>query len=281
VGLQIHCSLVGITNPDQQGLQIVIRKIMTNDNSRRDFLKNSAALALGTIAATTIGSEVFSAPLTIEEKMASTEDGKFTLPILPYSDDALDPHIDKLTREIHHDKHHQGSVTNLNKALETIDVKLLGGSITFETIFDNISKLPAGIRNNAGGHYNHSLFWILMKPNGGGQPKGKLAAAINSSFGSFDEFKKQFADASMKRFGSGWAWLVAITGKLTITSTPNQDNPVMNLDTVEVKGKPVLALDVWEHAYYLKNQNRRAEYVASWWNVVNWEAVESLYAAAK
>lgn len=254
---------------------------MESDNTRRNFLKKSAALALGTLAATSIGNSAFASSEYIEKETAVPEEGKFTLPVLPYSYDALEPHIDKLTMEIHHSKHHQAYVTNLNKALETVDASLLGGVITFENIFDKVAKLPVAIRNNAGGHYNHSLFWILMKPNSGGQPKGKLAAAINTTFGSFDEFKKQFTDASMKRFGSGWAWLVVKNGKLAITSTANQDNPVMNLDSVEIKGTPIIALDVWEHAYYLKNQNRRAEYIASWWNVLNWDAAESLFAAVK
>lgn len=254
---------------------------MKNNNSRRTFLKKSATLALGTIAATTIANNAFAASGYVEKEIALPENGKFTLPVLPYSYDALEPHIDKLTMEIHHGKHHQGYVTNLNKALGTIDAGLLGSSPTFENIFDKMAKLPVAVRNNAGGHYNHSLFWILMKPNSGGQPKGKLAVAINASFGSFDEFKKQFTDAAMKRFGSGWAWLVVNNGKLVITSTANQDNPVMKLDSVEVKGTPIIALDVWEHAYYLKNQNRRAEYISSWWNVLNWDAAESLFVAVK
>lgn len=254
---------------------------MENNNSRRDFLKKSAALALGTIAATTIVNNAFSTSVPAEKEIFIPDGGKFTLPQLPYGYDALEPHIDKLTMEIHYTKHHQAYVTNLNKALETVDGNILGSPQSFENIFDKVSKLPVAIRNNAGGHYNHSLFWTMMKPNGGGQPKEKLAAAVNASFGSFDEFKKQFTDASMKRFGSGWAWLVVKNGKLSIGSTANQDNPLMNLDSVEIKGTPVIALDLWEHAYYLKNQNRRAEYIASWWNVVNWETAESLFTAAK
>ena len=254
---------------------------MKNDNSRKNFLKKSAALALGTIAANSIGNKAFADSVFIEKTRPQPEDGKFTLPVLPYSYDALEPHIDKLTMEIHHSKHHQAYVTNLNKALETVDVNVLGSNQSFDNIFDKVAKLPVAIRNNAGGHYNHSLFWILMKPNSGGQPKGKLAAAINTSYGSFDEFKKQFTEVSMKHFGSGWAWLTVNNGKLAISSTPNQDNPVMNLDSVAVKGTPIIALDVWEHAYYLKNQNRRADYIASWWNVSNWEAAESLFAAVK
>ena len=253
---------------------------MENNNSRRNFLKKSAALTLGAIAATTIANTAFSSNSLTEEKKLTAEGEKFTLPALPYSYDALEPHIDKLTMEIHHDKHHQAYVTNLNKALETIDPTILGSSITFSTIFEKINKLPVAVRNNAGGHYNHSLFWTLMKPNVGTEPRGVLATAITSSFGSFEEFKKQFTDASMKIFGSGWSWLVVSNGKLAITSTPNQDNPLMQLDSIGIKGTPILALDVWEHAYYLKNQNRRAEYISSWWNVVNWETSEDIFIAA-
>lgn len=257
---------------------------MENNNSRRDFIKKSAAMALGTIAATSFISKAMAGNQTENEFVedAIIEDGKFTLPALPYAYEALEPHIDKMTMEIHHDKHHKAYVDNLNKGLEeAIEKKLFEGPHTFENIFDKIEVMPPIIRNNAGGHYNHSMFWTLMKPNGGGEPKGKLADAIKISFISFDEFKKQFADAAMKRFGSGWAWLVVSDGKLKITSTANQDNPLMKLHTVEVKGTPVLALDVWEHAYYLKNQNRRADYIASFWNVVNWDECERLFIAAK
>ena len=255
---------------------------MENENSRRDFIKKSAALVIGTITASSILNGAFASGNFSEKDFASLDGGKFTLPALPYGFDALEPHIDKMTMEIHHNKHHQAYVDNLNKALETADATILGASPTFETIFEKVAKLPPAIRNNGGGHYNHSLFWTLMKPNGGGEPTGKLADAIKTTFTSFDEFKKQFADAAMKRFGSGWAWLVKTSdGKLVITSTPNQDNPLMNLDSVEVKGTPILALDVWEHAYYLKNQNRRAEYITSFWNVVNWETAGGLYSAAK
>ncbi len=259
---------------------------MENNNSRRDFLKKSAAITLGTIASTAIGNNALAASEFVE-KEALINSVKFTLPALPYEYNALEPHIDKMTMEIHHSKHHQTYVTNLNKALETIaeptvlSPSVLDASPSLENIFDNMSKLPPAIRNNAGGHYNHSLFWTMMKPNGGGDVKGKLGEAITKTFGSIDEFKKQFADVAMKRFGSGWAWLVYKEGKLAIGSTANQDNPLMNLESVEIKGKPILALDVWEHAYYLKNQNRRVEYISSWWNVVNWEKAEELYIAAK
>jgi Fe-Mn family superoxide dismutase len=255
---------------------------MTSTNSRRDFIKKSATLALGTLAATAVANNLVTASAPFIEETPVTEGGKFTLPALPYGYDALEPHIDKLTMEIHHTKHHQAYITNLNKALETADTAITGASPTLETLFAKMDKLPAAIRNNAGGHYNHSLFWTLMGPSTAeNTPTGKLGEAIKATFVSVEEFKKQFADAATKRFGSGWAWLVVKNGKLSITSTANQDNPLMNLDGVEVKGTPVLALDVWEHAYYLKNQNRRADYINSWWNVVNWKTAESLYSSAK
>lgn len=193
----------------------------------------------------------------------------FTLPPLPYAPDALEPHVDKATMEIHHGKHHNAYVTNLNKALESAP-DLQNKSIE-ELLANNLSSVPENIRtavrNNGGGHYNHTMFWQIMGPNGG-SPSGDIADAINSSFGSFDTFKEKFAAAATTRFGSGWAWLVkGADGKLDITSTPNQDNPVM-------EGKyPVLGLDVWEHAYYLKYQNRRPDYIGAWWNVVNWQEV--------
>jgi Fe-Mn family superoxide dismutase len=195
----------------------------------------------------------------------------FKLPDLPYAHDALEPYIDKMTMEIHHSKHHSGYVTNLNKALEGSE----WASKSLEDIFANVSKLPAAIRNNGGGHYNHSLFWQWMKPRGGGTPTGELATTINRDFGSFEKFKEQFTNAGITRFGSGWAWLVKQHDKLVIASTPNQDNPLM--DIADVKGVPVLGLDVWEHAYYLKYQNRRADYIAAWWNVVNWGQAVRLY----
>lgn len=175
--------------------------------------------------------------------------------------------------EIHHGKHHNAYVTNLNKALEATE----WASKSLEEMFARMSSLPVAIRNNGGGHYNHSLFWKWMKPKGGGMPAGGLAAAIDRDFGSFEKFKDQFTNAAMTRFGSGWAWLVKQHDTLVITSTPNQDNPLM--DITDVRGVPVLGLDVWEHAYYLKYQNRRADYVAAWWNVVNWDEAARLFAA--
>lgn len=195
----------------------------------------------------------------------------YELPVLPYAHDALEPFIDKMTMEIHHGKHHNAYVTNLNNALAGNE--LLGSSL--EQLMAGISKLSPAVRNNGGGHYNHSLFWKVMKP-GGSAPEGKLLDAINSAFTSVDEFKKLFANAAMTRFGSGWAWLSVADGKLVISSTPNQDNPLM--DVAEVKGTPILGLDVWEHAYYLKYQNKRNEYIENWWNVVNWGEVAARFA---
>jgi len=201
----------------------------------------------------------------------------FTLPALPYAPDALEPSVDKLTMEIHHGKHHNAYVTNLNKALESAPA--LANKSLEELLANNCAVVPESIRtavrNNAGGHINHSMFWQIMGPHAGGNPNGTLAAAINSTFGSFDTFKEKLSAAAMGRFGSGWAWLVAQGGKLDIYSTANQDSPVM-------EGKfPVLGLDVWEHAYYLKYQNRRADYVGAWWNVVNWAEIEKRFHSVK
>jgi superoxide dismutase, Fe-Mn family len=198
----------------------------------------------------------------------------FTLPALPYAFNALEPHIDARTMEIHHGKHHQAYVTNLNNAIAGTDAEKL----SIEEICKNISKYPAPVRNNGGGHYNHSLFWTVLGPNGGTSPAGALGDAINSTFGSFDEFKTKFAAAGTGRFGSGWAWLIIDgSGKLAISSTPNQDNPLM--DVAEVKGTPILGLDVWEHAYYLHYQNRRPDYITAFWNVVNWGEVAKRFAS--
>lgn len=199
----------------------------------------------------------------------------FELPKLLYAYNALEPHIDARTMEIHHTKHHQAYVTNLNNAIAGTDAE----KMSIEDICKNISKYPMPVRNNGGGHYNHSLFWTLMKQGGGGTPTGALAEAINSAFGNFEELKTKFNAAGTTRFGSGWAWLtVGADKKLVVSSTPNQDNPLM--DIAEVKGSPIMALDVWEHAYYLNYQNRRPDYIAAWWNLVNWDEVSRLYAAA-
>jgi Fe-Mn family superoxide dismutase len=192
----------------------------------------------------------------------------FELPQLPYAYNALEPHIDARTMEIHHTKHHQAYVTNLNNAIAGTDAEKL----SIEDICRNISKYPAAVRNNGGGHFNHDLFWKVLGPNKGGAPSGQLADAINSAFGTFDAFKEKFAAAGATRFGSGWAWLiVGADKKLAICSTPNQDNPLM--DIAEVKGTPILGLDVWEHAYYLNYQNRRPDYISAFWNLVNWDEV--------
>ncbi|MCL4262526.1 MAG: superoxide dismutase [Anaerolineae bacterium] len=201
----------------------------------------------------------------------------FQLPPLPYDFAALEPHIDARTMEIHHDKHHAAYTTNLNKALEG-HADLAAKSI--EDLLGNLNAVPEGIRtavrNNGGGFANHNLFWTIMSPNGGGAPSGALGNAINATFGSFDAFKEKFNNAAATRFGSGWAWLyVDGSSKLVVGSTPNQDTPLME------GGKPVLGLDVWEHAYYLHYQNRRPDYVSAWWNLVNWEAAAANYAAAK
>ena len=201
----------------------------------------------------------------------------FTLPALPYGFDALEPHIDAKTMEIHHGKHHAAYVTNLNKALESAPA--LADKSIEELLANNCAIVPENIRtavrNNGGGHINHSMFWKIMGPGVGGNPVGNVAAAINGTFGSFDAFKEKFSQAGATRFGSGWAWLLKSGDKLEITSSANQDSPVM-------EGKyPVMGLDVWEHAYYLKYQNRRPDYMAAWWNVVNWKEIENRFNAGK
>ncbi|MEH7441084.1 superoxide dismutase [Bacillus sp. JJ1122] len=200
----------------------------------------------------------------------------FELPQLPYAYDALEPHIDKETMNIHHTKHHNTYVTNLNNALEGNEELL---SKTVEEVISNLDAVPeaarTAVRNNGGGHANHSLFWQVISPNGGGEPTGELAEAINTKFGGFEGFKEEFSKAATTRFGSGWAWLAVNNGELEVTSTPNQDSPLMEGKT------PILGLDVWEHAYYLNYQNRRPEYIGAFWNVVNWEEVNNRYNAAK
>ncbi|CAM3808405.1 superoxide dismutase [Mesobacillus zeae] len=200
----------------------------------------------------------------------------FELPQLPYAYDALEPNIDKETMNIHHTKHHNTYVTNLNNALEG-NTELSSKSV--EEVISNLDSVPeavrTAVRNNGGGHANHSLFWQILSPNGGGEPTGEIAEAINQKFGGFEGFKEEFAKAATTRFGSGWAWLAVNNGELEVTSTPNQDSPLMDGKT------PVLGLDVWEHAYYLKYQNRRPEYINSFWNVINWDEVNKRYASAK
>lgn len=199
----------------------------------------------------------------------------FTLPELPYAHDALEPHIDTLTMQIHHGKHHQAYVTNLNNAIAGTAHE----NKTLEELVATAGTISAAVRNNGGGHWNHTFFWESLSPNGGGAPSGELGDAIAASFGSFDEFKTKFNAAGVGRFGSGWAWLILKDGKLEISSTPNQDNPLM--DVAEIKGTPILGVDVWEHAYYLKYQNRRPDYLGAIWNVISWDKVAERFAAAK
>jgi Fe-Mn family superoxide dismutase len=201
----------------------------------------------------------------------------YELPPLPYAFDALEPHIDAKTMEIHHDRHHNTYVTNLNAAVEGTDL----ASLSIDELVKNLDRVPeekrTAVRNNGGGHWNHAFFWTIMGPNGGGQPSGDLARAINDAFGSVDAMKEQFGKAAAGRFGSGWAWLVVDgSGKLAITSTPNQDNPLM-----DGSGTPVIGVDVWEHAYYLKYQNKRPDYVSAWWNTVDWNAANENFTKAK
>jgi Fe-Mn family superoxide dismutase len=238
---------------------------------RRKFIYSlgltSIALSLNKIIGNT---------LTNKNNTRSNKMAKFEVPQLPYSFDALEPHIDARTMEIHHDKHHGGYVNNLNAAVEGTEME--GKSL--EELMKNISQYPVAVRNNGGGHFNHSLFWTVMGPNKGGEPTGALAEDINKTFGSFDKFKEEFSKAAATRFGSGWAWLVVKEdGSLAVTSTPNQDNPVM--DIADVKGTPVLGIDVWEHAYYLKYQNKRPDYISAFWSVINWDEVAKRYAATK
>lgn len=199
----------------------------------------------------------------------------FVLDPLPYANDALEPHFDALTMEIHHDRHHQAYVTNLNAAIAGTDLE----GKTIEELLAGISAAPAPVRNNGGGHYNHTFFWNILAPNAGGSPVGTLATAIDATFGSLDNLKAEFKKAGIGRFGSGWAWLIVkADGSLAITSTPNQDNPLM--DVAEVKGTPILGLDVWEHAYYLKFQNKRPDYIDTFWNLVDWNSAEARYKAS-
>ncbi len=198
----------------------------------------------------------------------------FTLPNLPYAYNALEPHFDAMTMEIHHTKHHAAYINNVNNAIAGTPADAL----SVEEILKDIKNYPPVVRNNGGGHFNHSLFWTILSPNGGGKPNGKLAQEIEATFGSFEQFQEKFNAAAATRFGSGWAWLCVNGGKLEVCSTPNQDNPLM--PDAGCSGTPILGLDVWEHAYYLKFQNRRPDYIAAFWNIVNWEEVEKRFAAA-
>lgn len=248
-------------------------------NNRRDFLKKGALLGLSGLAGALVGNNQNN-PLETVSSFWSDPTTPFTLPPLPYATNALEPFIDKLTMEIHHGKHHKAYVDKLNGAdLSTLDL-----SKSDEEKCRSVNdKTPTIIRNNLGGHYNHSLFWTLLKPNASAAaniPSGPLAESIINYYKSFDEFKKEFSDKAAKVFGSGWCWLIVDdNGRLKITTTPNQDNPLMKVAAEQ--GMPLLALDVWEHAYYLKYQNKRADYIANWWNVVNWEKASQLFAASK
>jgi superoxide dismutase, Fe-Mn family len=234
---------------------------------KRTFLKKSALLTIGGTLATSVSIGLKAAGSVVSSRV--NED--FKLPELPYAYDALEPHIDAMTMEIHHSKHHAGYTRKFNAALEESNIS--GSKV--KDIFSNISSRSQAIRNNGGGFYNHKLFWNSLSPKGGGKPGGELLKAIEKNFGSFDKLRELFTSAAATRFGSGWAWLVSTgNGKLAVTSTPNQDNPLM--DITSTMGMPLLALDVWEHAYYLKYQNRRTDYISAFWNVVNWE-----YAAEK
>ncbi len=199
----------------------------------------------------------------------------FELAPLPYPSNALEPNIDQQTMEIHHGKHHNAYVTNLNNAVKGTELE----GKTIEELVADISKYPVAVRNNGGGHWNHTFFWGILSPDGGGEPTGKLAEAITQKFGSFDAFKEEITKAATTRFGSGWAWLIVTAdGELAVTSTPNQDNPLM--DIADVKGTPILGLDVWEHAYYIKYQNKRPDYIAAWWNLVDWKGADDRYTKA-
>ena len=232
------------------------------------------ALALSFAIVLPVSAQAPAAPATAAAPVAQ---GPYVLPPLPYAADALEPAIDAETMTIHHQRHHGAQVNALNQLSATVP-ELKDGTV--EPVLARVSTLPAGVRNNLGGHYNHSLFWSVMAPAGqGGAPSAELAAAITAAFGSMDAMKQQFSQAAATRFGSGWAWLIVkADGTLAITSTPNQDNPLM--DVAEVRGKPVLGLDVWEHAYYLKYRNLRGDYIAAWWDVVNWNEVSRRHAEA-
>lgn len=242
-------------------------------NERRDFLKKSALLGLCGLATKLVSEEKIN---ILEGIVSKTTNGiKYTLPILPYAYNALEPFIDEQTMQIHYGKHHQAYLEKLNKALETYN-----GDKTLTGIFSQASKIDTALRNNGGGHFNHSLFWQLMKANPKGEPNspsGKLEDAIIADFNTFDIFKKEFSEKALKIFGSGWCWLIEKNGKLKITATSNQDNPLMDFIPEKEKGKPILCLDVWEHAYYLKYQNKRADYISGWWNVVNWQQAENQF----
>jgi Fe-Mn family superoxide dismutase len=244
-------------------------------SNRRDFIKKSTLLTIAATGMAGVSNSVFSSAFSPAEKPG--EASPFTLPPLPYDYSALEPHIDTMTMQLHHDKHHAAYVNNLNKALTEAKME----NVNLDELLKKASTLPAVIRNNAGGHWNHSMFWKIMAPSKSSMnaPAGEIADAINASFGTFEDFKKKLNESAMTRFGSGWAWLVVQNGKLTVGNTPNQDNLLM--DVSELKGIPLLGIDVWEHAYYLHYQNKRADYVTAWWNIVNWDEVSRRWKEAK
>jgi len=239
---------------------------------KRTFLKSSAILGVGGVLASTLPGTSRAAGMILNGN--SGQDG-FSLPDLGYAFDALEPHIDAMTMEVHYSKHHAGYTRKFNAAVK--EAGLTESKI--KELFSTVSKHPLGIRNNGGGFYNHKLFWKSMSPEGGGEPEGELLKALEKNFGSFEKFRETFSKAAATRFGSGWAWLVKTSdGGLKVSSTPNQDNPLM--DIAEIQGKPLMAIDVWEHAYYLKYQNRRTDYISAFWNVVDWDAVAARYSKA-
>ncbi len=235
--------------------------------NKRVFLK-TGLLGMGGLIASPFIARAGNMEMESPHKTRINEGSSFQLAPLPYAYDALEPYIDARTMEIHHSRHHAAYVNNLNNALPGA-----AGDRSLEHIMKSVSSYSVAVRNNGGGHYNHELFWEIMTPNGGGQPTGELLAAINSSFGSFRKFQELFTTAAATRFGSGWAWLVAADGKLMVTSTPNQDNPLMDVVPAKERGTPVMGIDVWEHAYYLKYQYRRGDYISAFWNVIDWNAV--------
>lgn len=246
--------------------------------NKREFLKRSAIVGTGVLVAPAVASSCMNSSASdsaTKSLVATDEVGKFIQPDLGYGFDQLEPHIDAKTMELHYGKHHAGYTRKFNSALEHEDMH----STDIYRIFENISGYGEGVRNNGGGYFNHNLYWKFMSPDGGGQPEGKLADAITMDFGSFDEFKDLFSATAGSHFGSGWGWLILdADGKLQVTSTPNQDNPLM--DVAEVQGTPLLNIDVWEHAYYLNYQNMRKSYIQAFWNVVDWDFVGSLFAEA-
>jgi superoxide dismutase, Fe-Mn family len=247
--------------------------IKTSSLAGAAFVTLPAAMAQPDPSVPNLRQDIPGVPIQRQD-LINTASAPFTLPPLPYAYDALEPHIDAETMHIHHDKHHATYVANLNKAVA--ELPSISGNLAVESLLQNLNSLPekirTAVRNNGGGHYNHSLFWKSMKPNGGGEPSGELAKAIDSAFGNLSTFKDNFSKAALGQFGSGWAWLVLDGGALKIEDTPNQDTPLSSGKT------PLLGLDVWEHAYYLKHQNKRVDYIAAWWNVVNWDFVAERYA---